>query len=60
MRLISFPIGALVVVVGAEEGVEALWGVQHVLVGTARTLIVLVILSWWAQLREFGVEFVVG
>src|SRR5262249_1280145 len=60
MRLVAFPIGAFVVIVGTEEGVETLRRVQHVIVGAAGPLIVLVIFARRAELREFGVEFVIG
>jgi hypothetical protein len=60
MRLVAFPIGALVVVVSTEKGVETLRRVQHVVVGAAGPLIVLVIFARRAELREFGVEFVIG
>ena len=60
MRLVPFPIGTLVVVVGAEECVEALRSMQHVVVGAACALIVLVVLPRRVELRELRVEFVVG
>src|SRR6516225_2069265 len=60
MRLVAFPIGALVVVVSTEKGVETLRRVQHVVVGAAGPLIVLVIFTRRAERREFGVEFVIG
>ena len=60
MRLVSFPIGTLVVVVGAEECVETLGGMKHVVVGAACALIVLVVLPRRVQLRELRVELVIG
>jgi hypothetical protein len=48
------------VAVGTEEGVETLRCVQHVVVGAAGPLIVLVIFARRAELREFAVEFVIG
>src|ERR1051325_5786429 len=60
MRLVAFPIGALVVVVGAEERMKALWRMQHIVVCSPRPLIILVILPWRIQLRQLCVQFVVG
>ena len=60
MRLVPFPVGALVVVIRAEECVEALRRMEHVVVGPARALIVLVVLPRRVELRELRVEFVVG
>src|SRR5262249_4305549 len=60
MRLVPFPIGALVVVIGAEECMKALRRMQHVVVRAACALIILVILSRRIELREFGIEFVIG
>ena len=60
MWLVIFPIGAFVVIVGTEEGVKTLRRLQHVVVGAAGSLIVLVIFAWRVELREFGVEFVIG
>ena len=45
VRLVVRPVGALVVVVGAQEGVHALRAVPHVGVGRARRVVPLVVLA---------------
>ena len=57
---VPFPIGTLVMVVGAEEGMETLRGMEHLVVGPACALIVLVILPRRVELRELPVELVIG
>jgi hypothetical protein len=47
-------------IVGAEECVQALRGMQHVIVGTARTLMIVIVLAWARQFRELGIELIVG
>src|SRR6516164_6351001 len=55
----SGPIGALVVVVGAEESVQALRRMQHVVVGAGRALIVLIIFPRRVELCQLGVKLVI-
>src|ERR1700736_4870860 len=60
MGMVSFVVGALVEVIGAEEGVQALRRMQHVVVGAAGALIVLIVFPRWVELGELGVQFVFG
>src|SRR5215472_9790152 len=60
MRFVARPIGALVVVVGAEESLHALVRMQHVVIGARRALIVLIVLARWFELRQLGIEFIIG
>jgi hypothetical protein len=48
------------VIIGAEEVVQALGRVEHILVGAGLSLIVLIIFARRIELGELGVEFVVG
>ena len=55
-RLILLPVRALVVVVGAQEGVDALRTVAHVVVGLARRVVPLVVLARARQRGQFRVN----
>src|SRR5580692_6767157 len=59
MGIVAFVVGALVEVIGAEEGVQALRRMQHVVVGAAGALIVLIVLPRWVELRKLGIQLVV-
>src|SRR5213593_1086219 len=59
MRFIPFPIRALVVIVGAEKRMQSLWRMQHVIVGSAGALVVLIILSRRIQPRKFRIKLVI-
>src|SRR5262249_5666873 len=59
MWLVPLPVSALVVVVRAEEGMESLRRMQHVVVRATRALVVLVVLPRRIQLRQLRVELVV-
>src|ERR1700685_3959082 len=60
MGIVALGIGALVEVIGAEKGVQALRRMQHVVVGAAGALVVLIIFPRWVELRELGVKLVVS
>src|SRR2546421_2490980 len=44
MRIVSFVVGALIEVIGAEESMQPLRRMQHIVVGAAGALIVLIVL----------------
>ena len=58
--MVPFVVGALAEVIGAEKGVQTLRRMQHVVVGAARALIVLIVLPRRVEFRELGIKFVVG
>ena len=60
MGHVPFPIRAFVVVIGAEEGVQPLGRMEHVVIGARRALMVLIIFARRVELGDFGVQFVVG
>src|SRR5262249_61664372 len=59
MWFIAFPIRGVVVIVGAKKRMQSLWRMQHVIVGSAGALVVLVILSRRIQPREFRIKLVI-
>src|SRR5205085_4453479 len=54
--LVSFPIGALVMIVGTQEGMETLRAVPHVVVRLAGRVVNLVVLARSRQLRQFVID----
>jgi hypothetical protein len=47
MRIVPFEVSALVEIIRAEEGMQALRRMQHVVIRAASALIVLIVLPRW-------------
>lgn len=59
MRLVRGEVRTLAVVIGAQEVVQTLLTVHHVIVGRPGRVVPLVALAWWLEFPEFregGVE----
>ena len=54
--LVAWPIGALVVVIGAQKGMHALRTIPHVGVGLARRIVPLIVLAGSCERGEIGVD----
>jgi hypothetical protein len=50
--LVLFPISTLVMIIGTQESVEALWSSPHVIVRFVRSVILLVMLPWRIKPRQ--------
>ena len=59
MWFVPFVIGAFVEIISAEKVMQPLRRVQHVVIGAARALVVLIIFPRRIEFREFGVKLVV-
>src|SRR6516225_8211977 len=50
--LVLFPISTLVIIIGTQESVDALRGSPHIIIGFARSVILLVMLPWRIEPRQ--------
>jgi hypothetical protein len=57
--VIPFVVGALIEVIGAEESLQALRRMKHVVARAAGALIVLIVLPRLVELRELGIKLLV-
>ena len=57
--MVALVIGAFVEVVGAEESMQTLRRMQHVIARAAGSLIVLIVFPRWIELCEIAIELVV-